>query len=132
MKALFFLLSVCAFSFTSAQNKDLLDINQHLKKLNEKNKGKLEKQILLYPLLEKIRTPFSIKIDSSYYLPNGDKVVTLPGYNMPCVVPDMKQFQTMPIAGRNLNINNYSFMPNPAPKMNIEELIAKGIIKNIK
>jgi hypothetical protein len=44
----------------------------------------------------------------------------------------MKQLQTKPIAGRNLNINNYSFMPNPAPKMNIEELIAKGIIKNIK
>lgn len=126
MKVLFSLLSVCAFSFASAQSNDLFDVNQHLKKINEKSKVESEKQI--------IRNPFSINIDTSFYLPNGDKVVTLQGYNMPCVVPDMSQFQSMPVAGKSfvLKRNEYGAIPNPSNPIQIEELISKVKIKIIK
>lgn len=43
----------------------------------------------------------------SYFLPNGDKVVILGQDNMPCIIPDMRQFQIMPnyAIGEQFNFN---------------------------
>lgn len=120
--------------FASAQQNDLFDVNQHLKKINEKNKLESEKRILLNPILEKIKSPFSIRNDNSFYLPNGDKVVTLKGYNIHCVVPDMNQLQSMPVACKSfmLKRNEYGAIPNPSNSFQIEALISSNKIKMIK
>lgn len=134
MKVFLFLLSLSTFSLASAQNKDLFDVNQHLKKLSEKNKAESKKKILLNPILEKIKNPFSIKIYNSFYLANGDKVMTLRGYNMPCVVPDMNKFQSMPVAGKNFapKRNEYGAIPNPSAPLYLEELLSGNKIKILK
>ena len=46
-----------------------------------------------------------------YTLSNGNKVYSLPQDNMPCVVPDMSQYNTMAMVTPEKNQYN---MPNPA------------------
>jgi hypothetical protein len=43
------------------------------------------------------------KYINGFILPNGDKVITLSIDNMPCVVPDMNLFKTMPNPVYNWN-----------------------------
>ena len=133
MKTLFLLSGLITFSFASGQNNDLFDVNQHLKKLNSDKKAKLEKQNLFKPFND-YSGLFGTKKTKSFFLLNGDKVITLPQYNMPCVVPAMKKFQSMPNAGNSFDIkrNKYGAIPNPSSPLYIEELINKSRQKIVK
>lgn len=53
-------------------------------------------------------------LSSSYHLPDGREVVTLPQDNMPCIVPDLSGFN-MPDAGAYLKEMSPSLglIPNP-------------------
>jgi hypothetical protein len=97
MKKVFLLFGLAAFSSASAQQKDVFDIQKHLDKMvkDKKNPGAVarpsEKNTYLIN-----HGFFTYGSNLSPILPNGNKVYLLDPGNMPCVVPDMKQFTTMP------------------------------------
>ncbi len=99
MKKVLLLFGIAAFTTASAQQNDLFDIQKHLlKKQAEENKLIENKSINLPSIKPFIYNPppFNNNPVDSYILPNGDKVVISSLDNMPCVQPDMRQFQRMP------------------------------------
>jgi hypothetical protein len=99
MKKVFLLFGIAAFSAASAQQKDLFDIQKHLQEKLDKDKKVAKKNKISFPfstLFISSTTDFKDNSLSSYFLPNGDKVIILSLDNMPCVQPDMQQFQIMP------------------------------------
>jgi hypothetical protein len=108
MKKIFLLFGLFGCYCGSAQMKDVFDIQKHLEK-----KSTDHKPLNVMPL---IKNQFSKNLFKgnkfselkSYSLLNGDRVIILPIDNMPCVVPDMKQFHTMPEISKN-EMNN---LPN--------------------
>ena len=96
MKKVFLLFGIAAFSSASAQQKQVFDINKHLQDLLDK---KNTSQLIVKPsgsnkyfVAGSSQPGFKL----SAILPDGDKVYLLPPDNMPCIVPDMKQFTAMP------------------------------------
>ena len=99
MSKIFLLFGIAAFSSASAQQQDLFDIQKHIQKKQAEDKKAADKIKLVPPPLASFEfyIPYTTNIPGlSYTLPNGDKVVILGQDNMPCIVPDMNQFQTMP------------------------------------
>jgi len=91
MKMIFLLLGVAGFTAASAQDKDLFDIQKHLQKKQGENNKILEKRN--FPKPPSKIAPFTrLRARHSHILPNGDKLMLLTQDNMPCIVPDMKQF----------------------------------------
>lgn len=98
MKKVFLLFGIAAFSSAAAQEKNLFDIQKHLqKKQAEARKITQEKKYVLPPFKKfQPADPFINRLhNQSYTLPNGDVVLYGIG-SMPCIKPDMSQFQTMP------------------------------------
>jgi len=108
MKNIFLLLAIASFSLASAQQNDLFDIQKHLKKRTElRNKQRAEKLFSLpntrirqpfqYPLLNNNVQVFHSMPESKLLaqLKNGNKLYLLPQDNMPCVVPDMSEFNML-------------------------------------
>ncbi len=117
MKRIFLLLGIAGFTTASAQQKDLFDINSHLKKKSADKLITVPKIKLGFqkPNIFQ-RNPDKISPGYSYSLPNGDKVYSSPSYHMPVVVTDMKQFNKMPniIMGRRPDIVLLTKIPNAA------------------
>jgi hypothetical protein len=112
MKKVFLLFGIAVFSSASAQQKDLFDIGIHLQKKQAESKKAAEKKNMLLPPrnIFNLYIPYTAnQSDLSYLLPNGDKVIILGQDNMPCVVPDMSQFQNMP--NPSFQRSNSSFVP---------------------
>ena len=88
----------------SAQQNDFFDVQKYLQKMHKENK-KPQKLTLIKPSFENLfinpELPQPNIRKFSFTLPNGDKVYTLGQDNMPCIVPDIKQFYCMP------NLFNY-------------------------
>ena len=111
MKKIFLLFGVAAFSSATAQQNDLFDIQKHIQKKQAEGKKAAEKKLLLTTIksFQNYNTYSNNIANRSFLLPNGDKVVSLGQDNMPCVVPDMKQFQNMPNLANKEQFNfNYS------------------------
>jgi len=117
MKKVFLVFGIAAFSSASAQQKDVFDIERHLQKITTGKKlpgVNLQNQ----PIFEFKQLPPNL-LNS---LPNGDRVTTLPGYNMPCVVPGQSYLYFTPnLAGINQPLLLRAFkrsepgiIPNPA------------------
>ena len=106
MRNVFLIFGIAAFSAASAQQKDLFDIQKHLLKKQAQGKRTTEHNIFLtLPEISSVQ----IHQQLFYSLANGDKVFQLPTDNMPCVIPDMSRFQTMPnpILIIPFNLNSY-------------------------
>jgi len=111
MKKIFLLFGVAAFSSVSAQQNDFFDINKHIQKKRTESKKAAEKKLILPSIkpFQHYNTYSTNKATLPYLLQNGDKVVTLGQDNMPCIVPDMRQFQNMPNMANKEQFNfNYS------------------------
>lgn len=97
MKKVFLLFGMAAFSSASAQQKDVFDIQKHLDKRakDKKNSGTIFRPTIKsnFHLHHRLRPQVW---ELSHILSNGDKVYALSRDNMPCVVPDMRQFTNMP------------------------------------
>ena len=121
MKKILFILGIVTFSLASAQDNE----NPGLKIIPPKSKS----VPFLFPngidtlwfhnsdVLN--QTPQLIPQSKLLYtLPNGNKVYSLPQDNMPCVVPDISQYNTMAMVTPEKNQYN---MPNaanpPQPKI---------------
>ena len=108
------ILTPCFFLY--AQQKDLQTFKKYLQKKKEftsplpylflKPNGKEKQRILLENFSD---LPIEQVAKILYVSPNGNKIYALPLDNMPCVVPDMRQFN-MPVAKAELN----GFIPNAA------------------
>ena len=102
MKKVFLLFGIAAFSAASAQEKDLFDIQKHLqmKQAEDKKNNTIK---LVPPFLRTVAPTSNFympnKPELTYTLENGDKVITLGQDNMPCIVPDMSFFKSMPNSG---------------------------------
>lgn len=111
MKKIFFAAGILAFSFASAQQNDFFDIQKYLKKKNELNKKLTVDNLFILPKnrcwkspnlpffkkdLQLLTTRTKTKILTE--LTNGNKAYSLPQDNMPCIVPDMSQFNMPNIA----------------------------------
>lgn len=98
MKKIFVIAGVFSFSFASAQENNFFDIDKHLQK---KNKKKIIIP-LKRPQAKIVETKDAMTVfpgnmaTLSHILPNGNKVYLLPQSNMPCIVPEMHQFN-MPV-----------------------------------
>jgi len=122
MKKLFLLFGIIAFSAAAAQQNDLFDIQKHLAKKQAGSKKNDNKLTIPMPWDNKqfnlaLNTPASDNFALAYQLPNGDNLKILSQDNMPCVVPDMSLYQTMPNAGKNfLQLNkDLRKIPNASP-----------------
>ncbi|MGB3008185.1 MAG: hypothetical protein WBC06_16850 [Chitinophagaceae bacterium] len=100
MKRVLLIVGLFGCYTVSAQQKDIFDIQNHLEKKSKK--AHLEVNLKVNSKVHNLKT-FDFNSHSlpqfQFTLSNGDKVISLPTDNMPCVVPDMKQFKRMPDAG---------------------------------
>lgn len=122
MKKVFLLLGIAGFTTASAQQKDVFDINAYLKKKTA------DKSKLAPPSKQNFKKNNFFEIDAnkklpknSYLIGNGDRIYSSPGYHMPIVVTDMRQFNRMPnaITGITLEIVSLTKMPNAAPPFSL-------------
>jgi hypothetical protein len=95
MKYLFLLAGLAVFGFASAQD-DALHYFQ--KKWNKQNKVIILPQYETMASFQVQSNYLSQKKEDSYVLQNGNKVTLSAQDNMPCIKPDMRQFN-MPNAG---------------------------------
>lgn len=110
MKILFLLAGITAGTAINAQQKDLFNIEEHLKKKMADAFTMPPPPQPIVPVINQVQytvmpvQPFSIT------LPNQD-VVYYGNGSMPCVVPDMKQFNSTynPVAG------NKKLLTGPMP-----------------
>ena len=116
MKKAFLFFGIAAFTSASAQQNDLFDIQQHLLKKSADNNKLVKKKNIDLPF---IYNPLQINNSpvDSYTLSNGDKVVILKLDNMPCVQPDMQQFQRMPNIAyqEKFNFSTLQLLPGQIP-----------------
>ena len=96
MKILFVVTGIISLTTASAQQNDFFDPQRHLEK---KNKSKFQPLIRKplqtnpdFPKFSATNLSPQVGAKLSHTLPNGNKVYLLPTDNMPCVVPDMSQF----------------------------------------
>ncbi len=107
MKMLFCIAALLSLNFAFGQRNDFFDANEYLKKKNNK-KGKA-----IFDPFVRERTGWCGNPRPNQTIQgllNSNKIVTLPQDNMPCVVPDMNQFN-MPVI--NTPMTDYT-IPNPA------------------
>lgn len=111
MKMTFFLFGLLGCYAANAQQKDIFDVQDHLEK---KSKGK--KEVYVKPLFNKkisanLFTGNNYNDFFPFSLSNGDKVISLPIDNMPCIIPDMKRFKIMP----NISTDRNNKLPEISP-----------------
>lgn len=113
------LVFIAAYSSAGAQKNQFFDINEHLQKKSAEKLKKVEPKIP-FVFLQKINRAKNLTIlptqSKTYTLPNGDRVITNHGYNMPIIVSDMQRFKLMPNAGEDYLTNNF-YIPGQ-PKFN--------------
>ena len=113
MKYIFALVAITIVYAAAAQDNNYLDLLKRYKKPFLKLSPKFESQLsntgnsfYLYSLsADRLLTQLS----------NGTKIYRLPQDNMPCLVPDMNQFN-MPNVGYNIKLYKYpepGSIPNP-------------------
>lgn len=131
MKRLTLFLTVTSFTIAaSAQQDDFFDIQKHLQKKRKENKPAIQ-PLLAKPLLQNKATAFQLinwynQRKLSHLLENGDKIYLLSQDNMPCIIPDMKQFNTPNVSKRHSNFyipflpkNTLGAIPNAASQHKI-------------
>lgn len=114
MKKIFFFVSILGFSFVSAQQKGIFDIQKHLQQKFKQEQDQKQKEHALSFLKRNqlfLQWPSPPQARLSHILANGNKVYLLPQDNMPCIVPDMGQFN-MPNLAKGKRIPGK--MPNAA------------------
>jgi hypothetical protein len=135
MKKILLLISIATFSFASAQDNG----NPYLKLIPPKSK----KAPFLIPNGTDTDTFFfrnsDILSQSSQFMPqakllytlsNGNKVYALPQDHMPCVVPDMSQYNSMALVKPDIQQYN---IPNPAyPPQNKVDPISPEKLKELQ
>ena len=101
MKKIFLIFGIAGFSAAAAQQRELFDIDNHLKK---KNSAKHSKPPIFPLKIQNAILPNTLTLYNTYTLANGDKVYTSPAYNMPVIKPDMTPFSIMPNIGGSQQI----------------------------
>lgn len=117
MKKIFLILVILSAK-ASAQQKDLFDIDKHIQKSLQEKRKIANTDKIPYSFGKTHSFPGSYFVNDparTFTLANGDKVVTLPFDNMPCIVTDMSQFQVMPNFGRGNPVYNFNFLSNKIP-----------------
>jgi hypothetical protein len=105
MKQLFLLAGVFSAGVVFAQTPKYNVSEYLLKKLKSNKSGLIQKQ----------DQPQVFASPNVYViLPNGNKVITLSQDNMPCIVPDMSQFNMPNYADKKFN-PAFHFDPNAIP-----------------
>lgn len=118
MKVLFFIIAIVAFSTLSAQNLG----KPWVKPITPELKTISPRQPKIYPFQQ--ARPRLLQT-----LPNGSKVFALPMSNMPCIVPDLSQYNyNMPVVKPRLTPT----MPNPAmPPFNKPPVMTEEQLKKL-
>ena len=116
MKKVFLFFGIAALTGAAAQNKDLLDINKHLGKKSNLTNGK-------GLFTQKMHKTYGIEINKSvqvFTLPNGDRVLSSPKYNMPVVIPGNSYIYNMPTRFVPSYRDSLSKLPGRIPNGSIE------------
>ena len=114
MKKITLFLTVTCFAVAaSAQQNDFFDIQKHLQKKRKENMPVIN-PLLVKPLFQnQVNLFHSVNVNNqrnfSHTLSNGDKVYLLAQDNMPCIIPDMREFMRPYTTGL---IKNPAFSPN--------------------
>jgi hypothetical protein len=110
MKKVLLIAGIATYSFASAQEK-----GQPYWKVVPP----LSKKVIPLPpgnnfSTQSLTLPPGIQLLGS--LPNGNKIYALPQDNMPCVIPDMSQYNSMPVVKPDLSLYNMPNLANPNGK----------------
>lgn len=92
LKKIFLLASILAFSFASAQQNEFFNIEKYMQKKQTELK---KSQFRIHRFPENVTTTYSVPTSQPQLiaeLPNSNKVYALPQDHMPCIKPDMSQF----------------------------------------
>lgn len=111
MKYLFLLAGIAAFGFASAQKDELYYFKKQLEKKQQNSivlLPKYQPPVLLLP-----QNNYLPQKDIAYILPDGNKVSALPQDNMPCVMPDMNQFNMPNVGSPEMLHPGRNVIPNP-------------------
>jgi len=116
MKRALLLFGLASFTGISAQTQDLFDINKHLEK-----KGNLTNRKVSFT--QKLKQTSKIEINRLVQvltLPNGDKVVSSPKYNMPIVTLGNNFIYYMPTLYMPFYKDFLSKLPGRMPNGSVE------------
>jgi hypothetical protein len=102
MKQIFFLAGIVAFSFAYGQQQFIIPKDQLGKKFNYLNLQKPKTDS--FPFLSHFLNQYP-QATLMQVLPNRNKLYSLPLDHMPCIVPDMSQFNKNDLASSNFNFN---------------------------
>ncbi|HEX7846791.1 MAG TPA: hypothetical protein VF476_13400 [Chitinophagaceae bacterium] len=112
MKKIFFIAAIFSATCATAQDKQLFNAEDYLKKKREQSNPNYSPE---NPLLK--TKPFVLPLQHpeqqavlSHMLPNGNAVYILPQDNMPCVVPNISLQNGIPNAWQG---KTEETMPNP-------------------
>lgn len=113
MKKIFLITGILAFTVAAAQQNEFFDIQKHLQEKSKKERNQKEQSLLLSNRGFRIKSsagylsnPNQYTPNSNQYtlLPNGNKVYSLARDHMPCIVPDMHQFNMPNMAKANTDL----------------------------
>ena len=132
MKKILLIAGVTGFITATAQEPGFFDIQKHLEKKSKNSfRPLLRKPTQMFPSTPKLSE--SLKPDRlatlSHSLPNGNPVYLLPQDNMPCIVPDMNQFNMLSEKKINPYLNPFSennHVPDRIPNLIIPFKIIPG------
>jgi hypothetical protein len=116
MKRALLLFGLASFTGISAQTQDLFDINKHL----EKKSNLTTRKVSLTQKIFKIPNIEINKLVHVFTLPNGDKVVSSPKYNMPIVTPGNNFIYYMPTSYMPFYKDFLSKLPGRMPNGSVE------------
>jgi len=123
MKKVFLLFGIAAFTDASAQNNNPIDVNKHLEK-----KGNLTNRKGSFTQNLKQTSKVEInRLVQVFILPNGDKVLSSPKYNMPVVTPGNSFLYTMPTLFMPSYRDSLSKFPGRIPNASVQNKL--GIIR---
>lgn len=113
MRKIFLILGLAGFTSVYGQKKGILDINKNLEKKLGRKSVNNQTPTFLYK-----GSPYQLSLKQ--LLPNGDKVLASPIYNMPVIKPGNNFVYNMPtgfIPGyKDSIITSPNQIPNPAIK----------------
>lgn len=113
MKYLFLLAALAVFGFASAQDDDL---HYFQKRLNKQNKSFILPEYQPGVSVPPQQNQASTQKEQTYVSPDGNNVTILTEDNMPCIKPDLSQFN-MPVAGSpEMPYPQIAAIPNPGLK----------------
>ncbi|MEI9945363.1 MAG: hypothetical protein WDN26_14245 [Chitinophagaceae bacterium] len=122
MKFILFTIAIATFSFASAQENKYPNLLQKKKSTySELMKQNWKPETNTTALIELPPITIPEQLRQNYYtLPNGNRIYALAQDHMPCIVPDISQYNNKMVIKSNKN-SGPAAIPNPATPIELDK-----------